>query len=357
MSMSRVPAALVLCLAAAALPGRADEVLVDGIAAQVGGEVVLISEVMQTVGPREAQARAAGLDEIEIAKMRADALEQLIEWRLIERVVEQAELYATDEEIDEAIGSIASENNLTMDQVKQSVVAGGLSWDEYRDEIKREIERRKVVNAMVATRVRVDDADVEALYRETFSEQPDGGTTFHLRQILVARTPPAEDGTPPEPEMVCAAAAAALARIEAGEAFENVAAEVSGVEPRRGGDIGWLHEDQIASWMSDVLATLQDGQVSGVIELPFGCSLLKLVERRAFEPMTLEQATPMLQQRVFERTLNEELTAWMEKLRESTYIQRHGYFAEAAQLGSQSPYAEKPDEEGEEEEDVPLIFP
>ena len=50
-----------------AAPGRTDEVLVDGIAAQVGSDIVLISEVMQMVAPNErrickaASLRVAGM--------------------------------------------------------------------------------------------------------------------------------------------------------------------------------------------------------------------------------------------------------------------------------------------------------
>ena len=44
----------------------------------------------------------------------------------------------------------------------------------------------------------------------------------------------------------------------------------------------------------------------------------------------------MLQQQIFQERLNEEYHAWMEKLRENTYIERRGYFANAAQLDQPS---------------------
>jgi hypothetical protein len=58
---------------------RADEILSDGIAAQVGNDIVLISEVMQHVGSLEARMRKADMPDIEIAKLRAAGLEKLIE--------------------------------------------------------------------------------------------------------------------------------------------------------------------------------------------------------------------------------------------------------------------------------------
>ena len=79
-------AALVWLLPAGA---RAEELLVEGIAAQVGTQIVLISEVMQTVAGDEQRMRAAGAPELEIAKLRAEGLEALIERRLLEKIVEE----------------------------------------------------------------------------------------------------------------------------------------------------------------------------------------------------------------------------------------------------------------------------
>ena len=55
-----------LCLAACAfglvsLPAQAAEEIVDGIAAQVGDQIVTISEVLQMVAPMEAQLRQSGV--------------------------------------------------------------------------------------------------------------------------------------------------------------------------------------------------------------------------------------------------------------------------------------------------------
>src|SRR5262245_44455743 len=96
---------------AAPAPG-AKEGLGAGIAAQVGSEVVLVSEVMELVGPVEAEARAQGAPEEELANLRAGALEQLIERRLLAKVAKDAQLQVSDGDVDQAIEGIASENGL-----------------------------------------------------------------------------------------------------------------------------------------------------------------------------------------------------------------------------------------------------
>ena len=162
-----------------------------------------------------------------------------------------------------------------------------------------------------------------------------------MRQILVTYG----TVTPEDKASVCAAVRAAKARIDAGEAFEKVAREVSEVAPAEGGDIGWLHSDSVASWMAAVVDPLGDGQVTDVVELPFGCSLLKLVERRVYEPVSYEDAHEELSLAVYQQRLEAEFRERMEQLRERTYIERKGHFADAAMLGSRSGFAEEAEEE------------
>jgi peptidyl-prolyl cis-trans isomerase SurA len=320
------------CVALAGAPAEAAEQLADGIAAQVGSEVVLVSEVMRVARPAEAQMKAAGAPESELAKVRANALEQLIESRLLARVVKQADLHATDAEVDETIAGIAKENGLTVEQLRASVGTHDITYKEYREQIRQELERRKVVQTMIASRVRVDEEDLKRLYAEEFSKQPEGGETVHVRQILIVFGP--ETGRD-KPE-ACRLANAALARVRSGTAFEEVAKEVSAVAPMDGGDIGWIHADSMAPWMKQTLAPLSAGGVSDLIELPFGCGFMKLVERRNWIPITYEAAKQRLEAEVYDQKLAVEYRSWMDQLRKNSYIERRGYFADAASLGGGS---------------------
>jgi peptidyl-prolyl cis-trans isomerase SurA len=317
----------------ASMPGAAKEQLVDAIAAQVGTRIVLISEVMRIVGPQESAMRAAGAPEGEIAKLRADGLERMIESKLIEEMVGRLELYASDEEIDRTIESIARENGLSMEQLQASVVFHGMTIDQYREQIKRDLERRNVVNAMIGSKIEVDEAEVKQLYQQRFANQPEGGEMIHVRQLLVTygglskRTKQA----------ACGSVADARTRIAGGEDFAVVARELSDVAPQDGGDIGWLHLDAVAPWMSNALAPLQPGDTSDPIELPFGCSILNLVERRDFRPVAYEDAREALTQELWERSMENGYREWMEELRSQTYIDRRGYFADAARFGDVMP--------------------
>jgi peptidyl-prolyl cis-trans isomerase SurA len=310
-----VPLALSFAVSAA---GHADEQLVDGIAAQVGPDVVLVSEVNELANSVETRARAAGATDDDLAKMRADILDRLIERRLLEQMVKRAELQATDAEVDNTIKIIAKENGLTLDQLRQSVEAGGLSYDAYREKIRSEIQRTKVLNVMVRSRVKVEEHEVRKAYDERYAKQPDGGEEVHLRHILVTF---GGDSRRDE-ATACGQVRDALSHIRAGEPFEQVAHHLSEMNPEHGGDVGWVAVSTLAGWMQGVVHKLEPGQTSDVIRMPFGCNLLQVVERREFKKKSYEEVKPELTAALFEQKTEEEYVKFINRLRNQTYIEK-----------------------------------
>jgi len=324
--------ALLAALLGPAGPASASEQLVDGIAAQVGTRIVLVSEVLRSIGAQEAAMREAGAPDREIAKLRAEALDRLIEARLIEGVVARFELYAKEEEVDATIASIADENGLTLEQLYASVIFHGMSREDYRKQIKEDLERRNVLQGIVGSDIEIPESAIRALYDQRFGSMPETSEMVRVRQILVSFG----GASKRTPEQACEVAGDVRARALAGEDFEVLAREFSEAAPNEGGDIGWLERDQLADWMNDALAPLEPGGISELTILPFGCSVLRLEDARQLERLSYEQAKPRLHEELWSRKMEDAYRDWMEELRERTYIDRRGYFADAAQFSQPS---------------------
>ena len=303
----------------------AEEILVDGIAAQVGDQLVLASEIEEIARPVIERMRAAGVPEDQILQMRKDALERLIESRLIDVVVQQLELGASKSEVDDAIASIARDTGLSLGQLAESVAGYGMAFEDYRLKIKSEIERDKVLNSMVRSKVQVPDSEIVALYEKRFGNQPGGGEEVHLRHIMVGF----DANSVMSGDSACRRVTTAREQIVSGQkSFEEVAQEISDANPENGGELGWIHLDDLAGWMaSDLLNMNQANPISRVIDMPFGCNLLELVERRTFRPVMIEDARPQLERELFRTKTGEEYTRWVNALRERTFIERKGIYA------------------------------
>ena len=315
---------LVLLAVGCTLPILASaERQVESIAAQVGSEIILLSEVMELSAPVEERMRQAGVPRSEIIKVRKNALDRLIEGKLLSSVVSRLELDADLEEVDAAIAAIASDNKISIDQLLRSIVSHGLTIEEYRAKIRNEIERSKVVNAMVRSRIQITDEEIESLYVEQYSNQHQGGEEFNLRHILVSTGGELANS----PDTTCQILHDTRERIASGAlTFTEAAQRVSNMNPERGGELGWMHRNDLASWMTDSTDEMKAGDLSDVIEMPFGCNLLQVVDRRPFERIELEDAKPQLQNIVYQRKTEEKYNEWLDELREHTYIERKADF-------------------------------
>ena len=299
--------------------------LVDGIAAQVGSDVVLASEVTTITRPMEARLQEAGAPPSEIARVRAQVLDRLVERRLIEQLVRRVEIDASELEVDAAIAQIAEANGITLDELVASVEAQGLDYASYREEIRAEIQRTKVLNGVIGAQIRVEDATLLKLYDERYGSQPKGGEQVHIRHIIVSFGGDQRDD-------VAAArtqAEAALARVRAGESFVSVAREVSDVSPETGGDVGWVHVEALAAWMAPTVNALEPGQTSEPLRTGFGYNLLHLVDRRQFRRPDFEEVRGALYEEVYSQPLEVQYEEWIERLRSQTFIEKKGIFAEA----------------------------
>ena len=315
---------LALSLLAALAGAARAELLLDGIAAQVGSEVVLVSDVRAAAGPTAARARAQGASNEEIRQLCVDVLEEMIDRALIQQLVRRAEIGASDADVDAAIASIAKENGLSIDKLRASVEAQGLPYALYRERIRGEIEHARVINELVASKTRVEESELKVLYEEQIAQRPQGGEEFRLRVIVVT----AKGDAPDAHALACGEVDAALARLAAGEAFEAVARELSEANPESGGDQGWVHESELAGWMRRPVEALPAGGITERIETGFGCGIVQVVERRAYVPLSFEQAREGLYRRVFDERMAVEYKKLVARLREQTYIERKGVFGE-----------------------------
>jgi peptidyl-prolyl cis-trans isomerase SurA len=291
--------------------------LLEGIAAQVGSDIVLVSEVRELAAPMVARAKAAGATERDLRMIEAQALERLIEKALLRIVVKRAELQASDEEVDGTIAEIASDNGITPEQLRASVEAQGLAYAAYRERIKGEIEHSKVVNGVIGARIEIDPKEVQEIYQRDFAARPQSGVEFHVRTFVVA--PQAA----PSREEACSRVRAARERVAAGEDLLEVANGIATMDP----ELGWVHQNQLAPWIATAVQPLAAGQLSEIVDESFGCAFVQLVERREVKPIARADAERAIMNKLYQERIQGAYQQFIDEIREHTYIERKGLVA------------------------------
>lgn len=109
-------------------------------------------------------------------------------------------------------------------------------------------------------------------------------------------------------------------RIEMGESFEDMAHRYSeDASAPQGGDLGWATPGDMVPQFEAAMDALQPGQVSQVVQTPFGWHLIKVEERRT-KDMQSEYRRMQARQLLFQRRAEPAFEEWLGQLHGQAYI-------------------------------------
>ncbi len=281
-SLPTVLSALVLaaglCLVgtATAQSGSAATRQGDYILAVVNQELVTAAEVDQRI----AAARAAnpGQQLPPINELRQQALDLLIEERVLVTYARASGIKIEDSELDRAVANVAAQNQITGQQLRQRLQQEGIPYERFRSNLRDQLLVERVREREVQGRVRISDSDVEN-WLEAKRRELKGQTTLDIAQILV-RVPDSAN-----PSLLAerkARAEEALARLAAGEPFEAVVKQYSDDASTReqGGRLGPRTIDRLPDLFVQAVAKLNVGQrTQELVRSGAGFHILKVSER------------------------------------------------------------------------------
>jgi peptidyl-prolyl cis-trans isomerase SurA len=251
----------------------------DYIVAVVNSELVTAAEVEQRIERmRTAGAARGGPRPPASEQMREQALESLIEERVLLTYARESGLRLEEAEVDRAVQSVAAQNKLTLAQLRERLAADGIDYARFRANLRDQILLERVREREVGQRTRVTDAEIDKYLAER-NAVSSRDTELNIAQILI----PVPDGA--DAELLAqrkARAESALARVRAGEDFATVAREMSEDSNRaRGGEIGLRPASRLPDLFVEQVRGLRPGEVSTtLLRSGAGFHVLKLVERR-----------------------------------------------------------------------------
>ncbi|MES2018992.1 MAG: peptidylprolyl isomerase [Pseudomonadota bacterium] len=88
----------------------------------------------------------------------------------------------------------------------------------------------------------------------------------------------------------------------------------------KGGDLGWLYPDDTVPEFTTAMATLKPGEVSGVVESPYGFHLIEVLERKS-DDQTKEKLRNGARMVIRDRKLTEATEDWARQVRDRAYVE------------------------------------
>jgi peptidyl-prolyl cis-trans isomerase C len=246
------------------------------VVARVNGEAIERWEFDNAV--KRIEARAGGpVPADKRDEVLRGVLDQLIAYHLLAQESRARKMDVADSDVEAQIGQIRG--SFPTDQAfQQGMAAQGLTIDQVRQQTRNGMLVQKVIEAEVASKVVVQDAEVSAFYQQNL-ERFKQGDTVHASHILIGVP---QDAAPQQKVQAKAKAQAVLKQVRGGGDFAAIARAESqdpGSAPN-GGDLGFFPKGQMTPAFETAAFATKPGAVSAVVETPFGFHIIKVHERR-----------------------------------------------------------------------------
>ncbi|XXX78762.1 peptidylprolyl isomerase [Sorangium sp. So ce134] len=324
-----------LITAAALASPLAHAVVSERIVAVVGDRAILLSDLRQRARPFLLQIQARVPPGAQQAAAESQVLRELIQKMVDEELesqaAERANVRVTSDEIENAFRNIAAAEQTTVEQLfRMARTSSGLTEQEYRDEIRRQILEGKMLQLRVKGRVRITEQDVLSAYDRMVREEL-RRREYHPAWIVLRILP----GSSAEALEERRALAASLAdRARRGEDFAALARQFSDDTATRdaGGDLGVRapqgtqaavsgQREVMAPELESALMAIEPGGVTGPMRAGDAFVVMKLLSRQPSRFTTLEAARPEILQRLQAEILQKAKQKWLDELKRGTHVE------------------------------------
>ncbi len=307
---------LLLSVFCFASPGFAKSVVLDRIEASVNASIILTSDLASY---RSNLGLRSQLDPLFVGSALAQSANkandpEIVQFLINEQLIIQ-EFPVTDNDVEQEVNSIQSNNRIDRKQLRAAVEAQGFHFKDYFQLIRIGIAKRNLIDRDIRTKVFVPDEDL----KNVFYNQKGRQTTNRSYRLKIITFNPKNYKSP---KLAQTAAQQALAKIKEGEVFEEVAKSVSddGSAPS-GGDLGLLKVDEIAPLFRTHIKDLNLGQVSTVLgsEKSF-YFIMKVADIQSGQEAEYERVKEQIRAQLSAKEYQRQIELWLERQRGLAFV-------------------------------------
>ena len=317
-------AAAFMASAAALADGGAAPSIIDGIAAEVDGETITISEVMREVRQLAAMANVPPNDREGMMKLFDEARDALIERQLILHAYEAGEQKLPDWVVENRVSEIVEER-FGGDRAKlaSALARERLTVEEWRDRIREEMVIASMRQLNIDRLVQICPGDVKAFFETNSAAYAISGP---VRVAMIQLAPLAG-----EDDDALMARAKTLCEEIAKSGDFDAAARKNSIEAhaKKGGDWGFVDpEEEFRADIAQAVMALGEGEVSAPVQTPAGVFIMKKIAVRPDGRATLADVREQIEGDLKKAEADRLHREWIERLRADARIKVYQFSGE-----------------------------
>jgi len=323
--LSAMPIFRIVCVFLLALlpfSALADQtpVVVSRIIAVVNDEIITSWELEQALQPivREAEKKEP-LTDANRKALRDNVLNGLIDKKLADQKIKELNIKVSDEELRQSIEDIKKQNNIKTQEAFVAVLAAqGLTFEQYKSQMRDQLERLRLVSQEVRSKIQVSEQEMMDYYwanKSLYIEDE----SFRARHIFI-KIP--KKATEQELDTLNARVESIGKEVQGGADFAALAAKYTeDATAKEGGSLGTFKKSDMQGEFVQVLDRLKPGEVSGVIRTPTGFHIIKLEERIPGRIKSFDEVKPEIEDRLYKKKSEERFNQWLTELKKDASIE------------------------------------
>lgn len=301
----------------AAVPGWPARKLVGRVIARVNNDIVTNWEYdREKTKLRQQLAEQYSGAELE-AQFRAQSknlLRDLIDQDLMVQKAKDLDINV-ETDLVKRLDEIRKEMHLdSQAELQKTVEQEGHQWEDFEDNIRRQLLMREVIGREVGSRLIVSREDARKYY-DAHRDQFNFPQGVRLADILVAtgKRPPADAEKRAEQ---------ALSEIKAGARWETVVEKYSDDQQtvNNGGDLGFFKKGALAPDLAAAIDKVEVGSTTGVLKTQYGYMILKVLQRHQQGIAPFEDVEQRVEEILYNQKMQPALRKYLRTLREQSYI-------------------------------------
>jgi peptidyl-prolyl cis-trans isomerase SurA len=290
---------------------EANGTVVEYSIVRVNDQIIDNSDYMRAAEELKGEAQRTNLSAEELAERQKDLLRDMIDQQLLLSRGKELDISA-DTEVVQRLDEIRKQNKFdSMEELEKAVRQSGISYEDFKANIKNSIISQEVVNKEVGQTLRLT-AKQEQAYYEAHKQEYEQPEQVRLSEILIA-TP--EDATDAQIAQAKSRAEDVEAKLKAGGSFEEMAKQLSGGQTAaKGGDLGDFKRGALGS------SALDAGGITAPIRTRQGFVVLKVTEHTQAGIPPLSAVDQQVQEAIYRDAIQPALRTYLTGLREKAYI-------------------------------------
>ena len=243
-------------------------------------------------------------------------LELLIDEKIAQAKIKELGIKVADRQVDNFLEKVKRDNQWTQEDLVAGLEKEGLSYEKYRERVRRDIERAQLIEYEVRSKIIIRDEVIQKYYedhRGTFgiAEKVQLAGIFLMRKNMKSEE---------EMRELYKKAQDISAKLKAGADFSQMAANFSeGPGANQGGDLGQFTVDHLEAGLKSVVEALPEGGISDPLVRPNGIQIIKVVKKQTGKIRSLEEMREAIYGILYQEEVNRRYQAWIKELRDSAY--------------------------------------